>query len=276
MEKTMISLLVLSALLVFAGAVRAKTDVVGHDVQYEAGGTVMKGYLAYDGNLKGERPGVLVVPEWWGLSGYERMRARMLARLGYVALAVDMYGGDRRAEDPDEASRLSSEVTKNFDLERTRFMAALDFLKKQSVTDGSRIAAIGYCFGGGVVLNMAAHGADLAGVASFHGSLGAVKPAGPGTVKARILVFQGKDDKFVGAEQVEEFRQEMKKAGADFRIVLYPGATHSFTNPKADKYAKKFNLPIAYDAKADRDSWQKLKEFLGQVFREEPDEQGRR
>jgi len=275
MEKILISLLVFSALPVFAGEVRANPNVVGHEVEYKAGGDVMKGYLAYDKNMKGKRPGVLVVPEWWGLSGYERMRARMLADLGYVALAVDMYGGDRRAKDPDEASRLSSEVTRDFDLERTRFMAALGFLGKQPVTNSARIAAIGYCFGGGVVLNMAAHGADLKGVASFHGSLGAVQPARPGTVKARVLVFQGEDDKFVGPEQVEAFRQEMKKAGADFRIVLYPGATHSFTNPKADEYAKKFNLPIAYDAKADKDSWRKLEEFLDQIFREQPGEQGK-
>ena len=269
MKKTLALLLAFSLLLLFGNGAQAKTGVVGHEVQYKAGGTVMKGYIAYDGNLKGKRPGVLVVPEWWGLSGYERMRARKLARLGYVALAIDMYGGGRQAKDPDEASRLSSEVTKNFDLERARFMAALEFLKGQPVTDGSRLAAIGYCFGGGVVLNMAAHGADLRGVTSFHGSLGAVKPPKPGTVKARILVFQGKDDKFVGPQKVEAFRREMKKAGADFRIVLYPGATHSFTNPKADEYAKKFNLPIAYDAHADRDSWRKLKKFLRQIFKEQ-------
>jgi dienelactone hydrolase len=266
MKKTLAILLVLSSLSVFAGVARAKPDVVGHEVDYRAGGIVMKGYLAYDKNIKGKRPGVLVVPEWWGLSGYERTRARMLARLGYVALAVDMYGGDKQAKDPDEASRLSSEVTKNFDLEKTRFTAAMEFLKNQPVVDNSRIAAIGYCFGGGVVLNMAAHGENLTGVASFHGSLGAVMPPEPGAVKARVLVFQGRDDKFVGPEQVAAFRREMKKAGAHFRIVLYPGATHSFTNPKADEYARKFHLPIAYDAKADRKSWQELKVFLNRIF----------
>jgi dienelactone hydrolase len=270
MKKILPLLSVFSLLLAFAGVAQAKSDVVGHEVDYSAGGVAMKGYLAYDKNIKGKRPGVLVVPEWWGLTGYERMRARMLARLGYVALAVDMYGGDRQAKDPKEASSLSSEVTKNFELEKTRFMAALEFLKKQPVVDNSRIAAIGYCFGGGVVLNMAADGADLKGVASFHGSLGAVKPAEPGAVKAGILVFQGKDDKFVSAEQVEAFSREMKKAGADFRVILYPGATHSFTNPRADEYAKKFHLPIAYDAKADKESWQELKKFLHRIFRGQP------
>lgn len=268
MKKTLTLLLVFSLLLLFGNIAQGKTGIVGHEVQYEAGGMVMKGYIAYDKNLKGKRPGVLVVPEWWGLSGYERMRARELARLGYVALAVDMYGGDRQASNPEEATKLSSEVTKNFTLERTRFMAAMKFLRGQTITDDSRLAAIGYCFGGGVALNMAAHGADLKGVASFHGSLGAVEPPKPGAVKARILVFQGKDDKFVGPEKIEAFREEMKKAGADFRIVLYPGATHSFSNPKADEYGKKFHLPIAYDARADRDSWRQLKRFLRRIFKE--------
>lgn len=266
MKQTLMVLLLISSLPALAGAAWAGADVTGHEVDYSAGGITMKGYLAYDKNMKGKRPGVLVVPEWWGLSGYERMRARELAKLGYVAMAVDMYGDGRRAGNPEEASRLSSEVTKNFGLEKTRFMAAMDFLRKQPEVDSSRIAAIGYCFGGGVVLNMATHGADLRGAASFHGSLGAVQPAKPGAVKAKVLVFQGKDDKFVGPEQVEAFREMMKEAGAHFQIVLYPGATHSFTNKEADEYAKKFHLPIAYDAKADRNSWDKLKEFLREIF----------
>lgn len=268
MEKNLTMLLILAASVVFSGTAQAGPDVVGHEVDYSAGGVVMKGYLAYDRNIKGKRPAVLVVPEWWGLGDYERMRARELAGLGYVAMAVDMYGGDRHAKDPGEASRLSSEVASNFDLEKTRFMAAMDFLMKQPEVDSSRIAAMGYCFGGGVVLNMAAHGIDLKGVASFHGSLGAVQTPKAGDVKARILVFQGEDDKFVGPEQVAAFREKMKKAGADLQIVLYPGGTHSFTNPEADEYAKKFNMPIAYDARADKDSWHKLKEFLGDIFGE--------
>jgi dienelactone hydrolase len=274
MRKTLTVLLVLSALGLFAGNAPAAPRVVGQEVDYRAGGAVMKGYLAYDRNIKGRRPGVLVVPEWWGLGRYERKRARMLARLGYVALAVDMYGYGTQAKDPDEASRLSSKVTKDFDLEKVRFMAALDFLKKQPALDSSRLAAIGYCFGGGVVLNMATNGVPLRGAASFHGSLGAVKAAEPGVIKARILVFQGAADKFVGPDTVQAFRRKMEKAGADFRIILYPGATHSFTNPEADEYAKKFHLPIAYDAKADRESWQELGKFLRRVFEERPNRRG--
>ncbi|MEJ2697244.1 MAG: dienelactone hydrolase family protein [Candidatus Sulfobium sp.] len=267
MKRTLIVLFIVSVLILSGEAGRARAEVAGREVVYTAGGVKMQGYLAFDRNIEGKRPGVLVVPEWWGLTGYEQRRARMLARLGYVALAVDMYGGGEQAKDPDEASRLSSEVTKNFELEKTRFMAALTFLRKQPVVDGSRVAAIGYCFGGGVVLNMAAHGVDLKGVASFHGSLGAVNNVAPGAVKARVLVFQGRDDKFVGPEKVEAFRREMKKAGADFRIILYPGATHSFTNPEADRYAREFNLPIAYDAKADRESWDALEKFFHRIFR---------
>jgi dienelactone hydrolase len=274
MRKILTVLLLLFVSGLFAGNASAAPSVVGHEVDYKAGGAVMKGYLAYDKNMKGKRPGVLVVPEWWGLTDYAKKRARMLAGLGYVAMAVDMYGNGTQAKNPDEAGKLSSAVTKDLDLEKARFMAAMDFLKKQPNVESSRLAAIGYCFGGGVVLNMATHGVALKGVASFHGSLGAVKTERPGIIKARIMVFQGTDDKFVGPAEVQAFRQKMEKAGADFHIILYPGATHSFTNPEADAYAKKFHLPIAYDAKADSESWQALEQFLRGIFVEQPGRRG--
>jgi dienelactone hydrolase len=226
----------------------------------------MKGYLTYDESVTEKRPGVLVVPEWWGLNDYAKRRARMLAGLGYVALGVDMYGDGNVATTPDEAGKLSSGVMKNFDMGRARFMAAMDFLKQQPAVDASRIAAIGYCFGGGVVLNMARQGVDLRGVASFHGSLNAVKPAQPGAVKAKILVLHGGADKFITPEQIEAFKQEMKSAGGDFRFISYPGATHSFTNPEATELGKKFNMPVAYNAEADRQSWDELREFLKNIF----------
>jgi dienelactone hydrolase len=241
--------------------------VEGEEVDYTVGGVVMKGYLAFDKDSRAKRPGILVIPEWWGIGTYERKRARMLAEMGYTALAVDMYGGGKQAVNPEEAARYSSEITKDPALEKARFTAALDFLKKQPTVDPARIAAIGYCFGGGVVLNMASQGFELRGVASFHGSLGAVKPARPGTVRTKLLVLQGGKDKFVTPDDIEAFRRRMKKADAKFRIILYPGATHSFTNPKADEYAKKFHLPIAYDAKADRESWEELQKFLRGIFR---------
>ncbi len=266
MNRILPVLIGIASFIAFAGLASAKHNIVGHEVDYTAGGVVMKGYIAYDENMSGKRPGVLVVHEWWGTGDYTRRRARMLAELGYTALAVDMYGAGKQAANPEEAGKLSSWIATNFDLEKERFTAAMEFLGKQPTVDAGRIAAIGYCFGGGVVLNMALQGVDLRGAVSFHGSLPAVKTPRK-DVRSRILVLQGTGDKFVTPDQVEAFRKEMENAGVDFRIVLYQGASHSFTNPEADEYAKKFNLPISYDAEADRKSWEELREFLGQIFR---------
>ncbi len=266
--KRMISLLAVAGLfLAFAGPALARADIEAREIDYTEGGVVMKGYIAFDKNIKGKRPGVLVVHEWWGLNDYARKRARMLAGLGYVGLAVDMYGGGRQAEHPDDAGKFSSELMKNFDTASARFMAAAELLRKQPEVDPDRIAAIGYCFGGGVVLNMARQGADLRGVASFHGNLMAVKPAAAGAVKAKILVLHGDDDKFTTPEQVEAFKKEMKDSGADFTFISYPGAMHSFSNPDADAYGKKFNLPLGYNAQADRKSWKELRKFLKTIFK---------
>lgn len=267
MKTIPIMLLASSLALVVAGIASAKTDIEGKEVSYSAQGVVMKGYLAYDKNIKGKRPGVLVVHEWWGHNEYARKRARMLAEMGYTALAVDMYGDGKQAMHPDEAGKFSSEAMKNFDVAKTRFKAAMEFLKKQPEVNQDKIAAIGYCFGGGVVLNVARQGADLKGVASFHGSLAAVKPTQPGEVKAKVLVLHGGDDKFTTPEQIEAFKKEMKDAGVDLRFIVYPGAIHSFTNPAADEYAKKFNLPLGYNADADHKSWEELRKFLETIFK---------
>ena len=265
-----ITFTLISIVLIFAltGNASAGVKVKGSEAEYTDSGVVMKGYLAYDENIKGKRPGVLVVHEWWGHNEYARRRARMLAELGYTALAVDMYGDGKQAMHPDDAGKFSSELMKNFDVARSRFLAAMNFLKQQPTVDPGRIAAIGYCFGGGVVLNMARQGMDINGVASFHGGLTAIRPAQPGDIKAKILVLQGTDDKFVHPEQIEAFKKEMKTAGADLRFIFYPGAMHSFTNPDADTYAKKFNLPLGYNADADRKSWDELKKFLVKIFGE--------
>ncbi|HTZ40196.1 MAG TPA: dienelactone hydrolase family protein [Syntrophales bacterium] len=267
MKKIFIVVAVLCLVSAYADLASAKSKIEGKTVTYSADGVVMKGYLAYDRNITGKRPGVLVVHEWWGLNDYARKRARMLAEWGYTALAIDMYGGGKQAMHPDDAGKFSSELMKNFDTARTRFMAALEFLKKQKTVDPERIAAIGYCFGGGIVLNMARQGIDLQGVASFHGSLAAVTPAKPGMIKARILVLHGADDKFTTPEQIEAFKQEMKTAGADYRFISYPGAMHSFTNPDADRYAKKYKLPLGYNAQADKESWAELKTFLESILK---------
>jgi dienelactone hydrolase len=266
MKRLFLGLSAIAVVLLFVGAGLAQTRIEGKTVEYSAQGVVMKGYLAYPENIKGKQPGVLVVHEWWGLNDYARKRARMLAELGYTALAVDMYGDGKQAMHPDDAGKFSSELMKNFDVAKARFRAAMDFLKRQPTVDPNRIAAIGYCFGGGVVLNMARQGVDLKGVASFHGALMAVKPAQPGMVRAKILVLTGADDKFVPPEQVEAFRKEMKAAGADFQVISYPGAVHSFTNPEATELGKKFNLPLAYNADADKKSWLELQRFLDKIF----------
>jgi len=267
MRKALVILIMFLLTAGFTGSASAKSKIEGKMVEYTAGGVVMKGYLAYDGNIKGKRPGILVVHEWWGLNDYTRKRARLLAALGYTALAVDMYGEGKQAAHPDDAGKFSSELMKNFDTAKARFTAAMEFLKKQPSVDPAQIAAIGYCFGGGIVLNMARQGGDLKGVASFHGSLTAVKPAEPDAVKAQIIVLHGADDKFTTPEQIEAFKKEMKAAGADFRFIVYPGAMHSFTNPEADIYAKKFGLPLAYNASADKKSWKELINFLHKIFR---------
>lgn len=241
--------------------------VTGREVEYRSGDTVLKGYLAEDAAIKGKRPAVLVVHEWWGHNEYARKRARMLAELGYVALAVDMFGDGKTAQHPDEAGKFASELMKNKPVAVARFNAALDFIKRQPSVDSARIAAIGYCFGGGVVLHMARQGADLRGVVSFHGTLATDTPAREDTVKARVLVFNGEADKMIPPEQVAAFKEEMARAGVASRYVGYPGVRHSFTNPDADSYAKKFNLPLAYDRKADRSSWRETKQFLKEIFK---------
>jgi dienelactone hydrolase len=267
MKSLLIKAVVLILVLGMVGVSTAEPKIQGKTVEYSTQGVVMKGYLAYDENIMGERPGVLVVHEWWGLNDYARKRAQMLAELGYTALAVDMYGEGKVAVHPDDAGKFSSELMKNFDVGKARFLAAMDFLKHQPTVDPTRIAAIGYCFGGSVVLSMAGQGVDLRGVASFHGTLADVKPPQPGMVKAKILVLNGGADKFNSPQQIEAFKQEMKTAGAELKFISYPGAVHSFTNPDADAYGKKFNLPLAYNASADKKSWDEMKKFLNSIFK---------
>ncbi len=260
----------LAAILSGLGAVHvdaANAAIIGKTVEYSSQGTTLKGYLAYDDAIRTQRPGIIVVHEWWGLNAYAKKRARMLAELGYTALALDMYGDGKVATHPDDAGKFSSAIMKDFDVGKSRFLAAEAFLKQQPSVDPTRIGAIGYCFGGGVVLNMARQGADLAAVASFHGNLTAVKPAAPGMVKAKIRVYTGGNDKFVPPEAVEAFKKEMTAAGADFKVTVYPGAMHSFSNPDATSVGKKFNLPLAYDKQADTQSWKDMQLFFTEVFK---------
>lgn len=256
---------VISFFLLVSAAV-SHAEVVTEVVEYAAGPVTLKGYLAYDNAAAGKRPGVLVVHEWWGNNDYAHRRARMLAELGYTALAVDMYGDGKIAAHPDDAGKFANAVGGNPELAKSRFLAARDVLAKHKTVNPENIAAIGYCFGGGVVLNMARMGVDLKGVASFHGSLGSTSPAMPGTIKTKVLVMNGADDPFVKPEQIEAFKKEMDTAKADYKFINYPGAVHGFTSTEADENGKKFNLPLAYNKSADEASWKEMQLFFNSIF----------
>lgn len=258
--------LILLIMAVFLLSTTAIAKIQTKEVEYTAGNTVMKGYIAFDDALQGKRPGILVVHEWWGHNAYARNRAEMLAGLGYTALALDMYGEGKTADHPEDAGKFSGELRKNMPLAKTRFNAALELLKKDPTVDPEKIAAIGYCFGGGIVLEMARAGIDLRGVVSFHGSLTPSVPAQPGTVKAKVLVLNGEDDPFTKPEQIEAFKKEMESAGVDYEFINYPGAVHSFTNPEADVFGKKFGLPLAYNKEADKKSWAAMQNFFNKIF----------
>jgi dienelactone hydrolase len=234
-------------------------------VTYRAGDTTLRGFLATTA-AQDARPGVLVVHEWWGLNDYIRRRARMLAELGYTALAVDMYGDGRVADTAGDAGALMTAVLNDRKAAEDRFAAGFDLLKAQPGTDGNRIAAIGYCFGGAVVLHAARLGLPLRGVVSFHGALGSMHTPTPGGVRAKILVCHGAADSLVPDSDVAAFKHEMDQARADYRFVTYDNALHSFTNPDADTNGKKYGIPLAYDAVADQRSWQDMREFLTRIF----------
>jgi dienelactone hydrolase len=245
----------------------ASSAIKGVDVQYTADGITMKGYLVYDDTVKGKRPGVLVVHEWWGYNDYARKRATMLAELGYTALAIDMFGDGKQAAHPDDAGKFAGEVMKNMPGAKVRFLAAMEILKQHETVDTSNVGAIGYCFGGGVVLNMVRMGVDLKGVVTFHGSLGAATEAKKGDIKTKVLVCHGAADEFATKADIDKFKKEMRDADIDCTFKSYPGAKHSFTNPAADEYGKKFKLPLAYNAKADKNSWNDMKAFFKKTFK---------
>jgi dienelactone hydrolase len=258
------SLRLLAALAACATATAAAAKVRTKELTYEQGGTPLKGFLAWDDAAKGKRPGVLVVHEWWGENEHARKQAERLAEAGYVGLAIDMYGNGKVATHPKDAQAFMQEATKDPAVLTARFDAGEALLKQQPQVDPDKIAAFGYCFGGGVALNMARAGKDLDAVVTFHGSLKPFgEPAAKGKVKPAILVQTGAADPMVTTEQVQAFVKEMKDAGANVKVVTYPGAKHSFTNPDADKAGVD---GLAYDAKADRMSWEAAMQFLKRVF----------
>ncbi len=253
-----------TALMVFLIACfvgSAQAEIRMDPVEYKQGDTVLRGYVAYDTEVEGKRPGVLVVHEWWGLNDYAKKRARQLAENGYIAFALDMYGEGKSTEHPQEAGEWSSAVGANKAMARERFVAAHSLLAEHKLTDGGDIAAIGYCFGGSVVLTMALAGVDLDAVVSFHGGF----PDDPvaDEVKASILVCHGADDVMATAEQIEAFQKKLSEAGVDWELNVYGGAKHSFTNPGADERGLDM---IGYNAEADRRSWRAMLAFLEEAF----------
>lgn len=226
----------------------------------------MNSYIAWDSALEGKRPVVLVVPEWWGLNEYAKRRARELAALGYLAMAVDFYGNGQTADNPTDAGKLAGPFYAKPQLAWDHFSAAYNEISKNSMADTSKMAAIGYCFGGTQVLNVANMGANLKGVVSFHGGLQVVTPSKE-KLKAHVLVCHGGADPFVPAEQVATFRKQMDSIGATYTFKVYEGATHAFSNPDATANGQKFNMPIAYNAAADTASFNEMKVFFNTIFK---------
>ncbi len=244
----------------------AQAAIQSREVPYTAAdGTRLVGYHAWDDAISGPRPGVIVVHEWWGLNDYAKRRARDLAAPGYSALAVDMYGDGRNTQHPDDAKAFMNAALADPAIPKARFQAGLDLLKAQPQTDPARLAAIGYCFGGKVVLDMARQGLPLAAVVSFHGALVTATPATPGSVKAKVLVEHGAADSFITPEQIAAFKAEMDQAGADYRFVELPGAKHGFSNPDADAH-KGHGLDLGYQKEADERSWADMQALFKEVF----------
>jgi dienelactone hydrolase len=236
------------------------------NVTYTGDNTTMDGYVVYDANKEGKRPGVLVIHEWWGLNDYPKMRARKLAELGYIAMAIDLFGNGKIADNPDDAGKYAGPFYQQPQKAKARFDAALNKLKSYDQLDTNNIAAIGYCFGGGMVLNMARMGENLRGVVSFHGNLVGV-PADKNLLKAKILVCHGADDEFVKPQELAQFKKQMDSVGADYTVKVYPNATHAFTNPAATVNGEKFKIPIKYNAQADSASWNDMKEFFDRILK---------
>jgi len=255
MRLKMLAAVALASSLASTAAAAVQTKVV----DYSQDGTPLQGMIAWNDSATGKQPGVLVVHEWWGHNEHARNQARKLAEAGYVAFALDMYGKGKLAAHPDDAMKFMTEATKDPAVVVARFDAALAELKKDPHVDTSRLAAIGYCFGGGVVLNMAAQGEPLVAIVTFHGALSSLGPVAPGAIKGKVLVQSGADDPMVPPAAVEAFKKKMTDAKVDYTVIMYPGAKHAFTNPDADKAG----MPaLAYNADADAKSFAAMLEFF--------------
>lgn len=254
--------------LALGAAVALPAKIITKPVAYEHAGAKLEGYLAYDDakvSATAKAPGVVVFPEWWGLTGYTQSRAEQLAKLGYVAFAADMYGVGVKTDDPKRAGELAGQFYGK-PLMAERAQAGLDQLLASGLVAPDRVAAIGYCFGGSIVQALAYTGAPLAGVVSFHGGLIPVPADAAAKTKAKILVCHGAIDGFISAEDLAAFTKAMNEGKFDYQFISYAGATHAFTNPDADTIAKTRGLPIAYHPAADKRSWGHMKLFFKEVL----------
>jgi dienelactone hydrolase len=256
--KTFLSTWIVLTSLAAGAAIHTET------VEYKDGDTALEGYLAYDDAISGTRPGVLVVHQWMGLTAYEKKRCEMLAELGYVAFACDIYGKGVRPKDAAEAGAQSGKYKNDRKLLRERVNAGLGELRKQPKVDQKNIAAIGYCFGGTTVIELARSGANIAGVVSFHGGLDSPNPADGKNIKCKVLALQGADDPFVPAKDIAASEDEMRQAGVDWEFTQYGGAVHSFTQPEAGNDNSK---GAAYNERADKRSWVDMKQFFAEIFK---------
>jgi dienelactone hydrolase len=251
-------------LLTLGGALTAAAQIHTETIEYKHGETVLEGYLAYDSSIIGKRPGVLIVHQWKGLTDYEKKRAAMLAKLGYNVFALDIYGKGIRPQSSQEAGAQAGKYKSNRELLRARAQAGLAVLQKHELTDPKRVAAIGYCFGGTTVIELARSGADVAGVVSFHGGLDSPHPEDGRNIKCKVLALHGADDPNVPPKDLAAFEDEMRQAKVDWQLVKYGGAVHSFTDWNAGDNPQQ---GAAYNEKADRRSWEAMKEFFAEIFK---------
>jgi dienelactone hydrolase len=251
-------------LLTLGAALTAQAQIHTETIEYKQGDAVLEGYLAYDASLKGPRPGVLIVHQWKGLTDYEKKRAEMLAKLGYNVFALDIYGKGIRPQSSQEAGAQAGKYKSNRDLLRARAQAGLAVLQKHELTDPKQVAAIGYCFGGTTVIELARSGAGIAGVVIFHGGLDSPHPQDGRNIKCKVLALQGADDPFVPAKDLAAFEDEMRQAKVDWELVKYGGAVHSFTEREAGNDPSK---GAAYNEKADRRSWEAMQQFFAEIFK---------
>jgi dienelactone hydrolase len=241
----------------------AEAKIISKLIAYKQGGTALEGYLAFDDGKAAHRPGIVVVHDWMGISDDTKKRADMLAELGYVAFAADIYGKGVRPKDATEAGKLATQYKSDVKLLRARVQAALEVLESQPQVDKSKLAAIGYCFGGTTALELARSGAPLKGVVSFHGGLATPNPADAKNIKGRILALHGADDPYVNAAEVQGFEKEMRDAHVDWQLTAYGNAVHAFTVKAAGTDNSK---GAAYNEKADKRSWVAMQEFFKEIF----------